>query len=569
MSSTWIDISNLKKPLKFNEFSVNFNTDLYNAKPLPNDIQKKLDNRWNELLNDDKPGRILYNESKFRLHSIDWKANEDDDSKQLILNLGLTDYKSFICTQQQILPDEIRQHIEEDHLSHPLGVGCLLITSDNYFVFVKRSSACIDSPHMYDIPGGHAEPRNLKTNSKEDIIEEIISSTIAECVDETNVDRNSLLVDSFFFVIVVVRNQTQYGRPAIEFCLRTSMTSDELQQRYDLQTHIEANETSELKFWPINKISDLLNSSQTLLSITPACHYNQWLFTVEQLKELRTNANNDYIRKSNSTNCLTVDEEAMVLRYYELQLKDFCEKFEPPMTKMAIAVCMQYFKRFYLNNSVMDYHPKDIYLICVYLTCKTEELRISITDFVANIKNDPDLDIIGDILLSYELLLIEKLKFQLVIHTAYRPFEGLVIDLKTHYLRDNVNDADRLRLTGYKFLDDTLLTDVYFLFPPSQIALTALLFASVKATVQIDEYILKHIYGSLESVQMQNVKETIRLIANAVREQVKYKKGEVKQVVEKLDKCYNILNDPRSEEYKKKRFEQFQIITDYEAKHLP
>ncbi|CAF1989509.1 unnamed protein product [Rotaria magnacalcarata] len=226
MSSTWIDISNLKKPLKFNEFSVNFNTDLYNAKPLPNDIQKKLDNRWNELLNDDTPGRILYNESKFRLHSIDWKTNEDDDSKQLILNLGLTDYKSFICTQQQILPDEIRQHIEEDHLSHPLGVGCLLITSDNYFVFVKRSSACIDSPHMYDIPGGHAEPRNLKTNSKEDIIEEIISSTIAECVDETNVDRNSLLVDSFFFVIVVVRNQTQYGRPAIEFCLRYECLSN-------------------------------------------------------------------------------------------------------------------------------------------------------------------------------------------------------------------------------------------------------------------------------------------------------------------------------------------------------
>jgi len=27
-------------------------------------------------------------------------------------------------------------------------------------------------------------------------------------------------------------------------------------------------------------------------------------------------------------------------------------------------------------------------------------------------------------------LLIEKLDFQLVIHTAYRPFEGLIIDLK-------------------------------------------------------------------------------------------------------------------------------------------
>ncbi|CAF0748192.1 unnamed protein product [Rotaria sordida] len=517
MSSAWIDLSNLKKPLKFNDFSVNFNTDLYNAKPLPSDIQKKLDERWNELLNDAKPGRILYNQSKFRLHSIETKTNDNDDSIQLILNLGLTDYKSFICTQQQSLPDDIRQHITEDHLSHPLGVGSLLITSDNYIVLIKRSSACIDLPNMYDIPGGHAEPRNLKTYSKENIIEEIISSTIAECVDETNVDRNSLLIDSFFFVIAVVRNQPQYGRPAIEFCLRTSMTSSELQQCYNLQTHMEAYETSEIKFWPIDKISDLLNSSQTLLSITPACHmyhlstqYNKWLFTVEELKELRTKANNDYLQKKNSMNCLTVDEEAMVLRYYELQLKDFCDKFEPPMTKMAIAVCMQYFKRFYLNNSVMDYHPKDIYLICVYLTCKTEELRISITDFLSNIKNSTNIDQTADILLSYELLLIEKLNFQLVIHTAYRPFEGLIIDLKTHYLRDNVNDADRLRLTGYEFLDKTLLTDVYFLFPPSQIALTALLFASVKAAVHIDEYILKHIYGSLESAQMQKIKETIR-----------------------------------------------------------
>jgi len=62
--------------------------------------------------------------------------------------------------------------------------------------------------------------RNLTTFSKENIIEEIISSTIAECVDETNVDRNSLLIDSSFYVIVVMRNQLQYGRPAIIFSLR-------------------------------------------------------------------------------------------------------------------------------------------------------------------------------------------------------------------------------------------------------------------------------------------------------------------------------------------------------------
>src|SRR4051812_29828083 len=103
MSADWIDLLNLKKPLKFNEFSVNFNTELYNAKPLPDDIQKKLDEKWNELVNNAKPGRILYNESKFRLHSVE--INDNDNSIRVVLNLGLTDYKSFICTQQQTVPN--------------------------------------------------------------------------------------------------------------------------------------------------------------------------------------------------------------------------------------------------------------------------------------------------------------------------------------------------------------------------------------------------------------------------------------------------------------------------------
>ncbi len=48
----------------------------------------------------------------------------------------------------------------------------------------------------------------------------------------------------------------------------------------------------------------------------------------------------------------------------------------------------------------------------------------------------------------------------------------------------------------------------------------------------------------------------------------KFKKSEVKQILDKLDKCYNVNNDPRSDEYKKKRLEQFQTLTDYETKNL-
>lgn len=58
------------------------------------------------------------------------------------------------------------------------------------------------------------------------------------------------------------------------------------------------------------------------------------------------------------------------------------------------------------------------------------------------------------------------------------------------------------------------------------------------------------------------------VIANVVNTPTKFKKSEVKQILDKLDKCYNINNDPRSDEYKKRRLEQFQTLTDYETKNL-
>lgn len=60
----------------------------------------------------------------------------------------------------------------------------------------------------------------------------------------------------------------------------------------------------------------------------------------------------------------------------------------------------------------------------------------------------------------------------------------------------------------------------------------------------------------------------VLVIADLVNAPAKFKKSEVKKILEKLDKCYNTENDPRSDEYKKRRLEQFQTLTDYEARHL-
>lgn len=67
---------------------------------------------------------------------------------------------------------------------------------------------------------------------------------------------------------------------------------------------------------------------------------------------------------------LSNTEERTLLRFYELQLRDFCRRFNPPMPRATVATALHYFKRFYIKNSVMDYHPKEILVTCVYLACK-------------------------------------------------------------------------------------------------------------------------------------------------------------------------------------------------------
>lgn len=57
---------------------------------------------------------------------------------------------------------------------------------------------------------------------------------------------------------------------------------------------------------------------------------------------------------------LTPQEELILLRQYEQQLKEFCKKFDPPMPKYVVGTALHYFKRFYLHKSTMDYHPKEI-----------------------------------------------------------------------------------------------------------------------------------------------------------------------------------------------------------------
>ena len=100
----------------------------------------------------------------------------------------------------------------------------------------------------------------------------------------------------------------------------------------------------------------------------------------------------------------------------------------PTSPSCTQGTAFQYMKRFYLNNSVMNYHPKQIMVTCVYLACKVEEFNVPMERFVANVKGDNTKA--KDFVLNNELMLMEQLKFHLTTHNPFRSVEGFLIDIK-------------------------------------------------------------------------------------------------------------------------------------------
>lgn len=59
---------------------------------------------------------------------------------------------------------------------------------------------------------------------------------------------------------------------------------------------------------------------------------------------------------------------------------------------------------------------------------------MSLREFVGNLKKDREKA--ADIIRWLELRLMQILNFHLTVHTAYRPLEGLIINLKVQYMYD-------------------------------------------------------------------------------------------------------------------------------------
>jgi len=120
---------------------------------------------------------------------------------------------------------------------------------------------------------------------------------------------------------------------------------------------------------------------------------------------------------------LTLDEELKYLNFYCENIIKVVSSFRMPTQVKATAV--SFFKKFYLVNSVMEYHPKNILYTCVFLAAKSENYFMSIESFCKALPKTQPNDV-----LDLEFIVLQSLKFTLLVHHPFRPLYGFFLDFQ-------------------------------------------------------------------------------------------------------------------------------------------
>ena len=133
------------------KFSQSFNRRNYPV------IEKRMDSIWNKITSENPR---IYNAPKFRLHDL------TIDNTDVIVRVGITDYKTAMCTNHNshyanLIYEYGIQCYENKHacFADPIAVNCVVVTSDNDIVLMKRAEWVAEAKGMVDLPGGHAEPQ--------------------------------------------------------------------------------------------------------------------------------------------------------------------------------------------------------------------------------------------------------------------------------------------------------------------------------------------------------------------------------------------------------------------------
>ncbi|KAH1245997.1 Cyclin-H1-1 [Glycine max] len=244
----------------------------------------------------------------------------------------------------------------------------------------------------------------------------------------------------------------------------------------------------------------------------------------------------DSAEKHSRTKPLTIEEEQCIKVFYENKLQEVCNNFRFPhkiqgntvfffqyfeIVYDIQATALIYFKRFYLQWSVMEHQPKHIMLTCIYAACKIEENHVSAEEL--------------------ETLVLQSLEFDLIVYAPYRSVEGFINDME-EFFNAGDNQLEMLKTlqeTARFEVDKMMLTDAPLLFPPGQLALAALRNSNaLHRVIDFDSY-LRGIFSRENSMHtMSELSESLDAIDSWVRKYKSPSEKELKHINRKLKSCW-------------------------------
>lgn len=214
---------------------------------------------------------------------------------------------------------------------------------------------------------------------------------------------------------------------------------------------------------------------------------------------------------------MSSDEELTLVRLYVSKIPQLCGAFK--FVEEVEATAETFLKRFYLKNTVMDWHPKNVMLTALFLAAKTANSPIAIETYTSRIPKTQPSDV-----LELEFLVAQSLDFEFTVWHAHRALWGLGC-AKT--VQDPPADLYDIYRKALEFIRKARLTDCEFIYTPSQIALAAIHELSAELAMRwavtkgMDEATANRICKDISSVVEREVKvidvEAVREVDRRLR----------------------------------------------------
>ncbi|EYU42757.1 hypothetical protein ABFS82_13G003500 [Erythranthe guttata] len=314
-----------------------------------------------------------------------------------------------------------------------------------------------------------------------------------------------------------------------------------------------------------------------MADFTTSTHRSKWIFTPHDLKEKYKDANKrakqalemygatrmevdidgsfiyaepqndvkDNAEKHSRPKALKTEEEQILRAFYEFKIQDVCDAFKFPRKIQATALI--YFKRFYLQWSVMEHHPKIIMLTCIYAACKAEENHVSAEELGKGIEQD------HQVILNNEMLVLQSLGFDLIVYAPYRALQGFIGDMEEIYgakMAGQTEIIKNLHESAKLEVDKIMLTEAPLLFPPGQLALAALRRScEVHKVNDFERYIKSMLSRQHPAHGLSDLHLPLNAIDILINKLETPTSKDVKHIDRKLKSCL----DPSSHEKSKKR----------------